>query len=243
MIEKQLTLQNKDVNMFSIMRLSRLYEYLQEISILDTEQLGAGEKVTRDHGILWVVVQQRVQIARLPKYGEHVLLSSWPGTCVHVLFPRYYEMKDDHGNVLVKGSALWALMDAETRKVVFPERRHIVVPAEERQSQAPLPVQLKAEETGKKQSFTVPFSWCDMNGHMNNARYLDLGDDLLVHLQKGIIPMEISCEYRSEARLHQQIEAAWNEDEDHAYVQLNHERCICRILLAYDHGTRRKNSL
>ena len=74
MIEREITLQNKDVNMFSVMRLSRLYEYLQEISILDTERLGAGEKVTMDRGILWVVIQQHIQIVRLPKYGEHVVL-------------------------------------------------------------------------------------------------------------------------------------------------------------------------
>ena len=238
MIEREITLQNKDVNMFSVMRLSRLYEYLQEISILDTERLGAGEKVTMDRGILWVVIQQHIQIVRLPKYGEHVVLSSWPGTCVHVLFPRYYELRDDHGSVLVRGSALWALMDAGTRKVVFPERKHIVVPGEERSQQAPLPVQLKAEETVKKQSFVVPFSWCDRNGHMNNARYLDLCDVLLMHAQKGDVPMQVSCEYRSEARLHQQIEAAWREEEDHAYVQLNHERCICRISLDYAHISR-----
>ena len=238
MIEREITLQNKDVNMFSVMRLSRLYEYLQEISILDTERLGAGEKATRDRGILWVVVQQRTEIARLPKYGEHVCISSWPGTCVHVLFPRYYELKDDHGSVLVRGSALWALMDAGTRKVIFPERRNIAVPGEERSGQAPLPDQVKAQDTLQKRVFSVPFSWCDMNGHMNNARYLDLCDDLLVHAEKGIVPMRIECEYRTEARLHQQIEAAWREEEDHAYVQLNHERCICRISLDYAHISR-----
>ena len=216
MIARKIVLQNRDVNMFSVMRLSRLYEYLQEVSILDAEQLGAGEKATRDRGILWVVVQQRTEIARLPKYGEHVSISSWPGTCVHVLFPRYYEVKDDRGDVLVRGSALWALMDAGTRKVIFPERRNIAVPGEERSGQAPLPDQVKAQDTLQKRVFSVPFSWCDMNGHMNNTQYLRVAYDLIgVDYLKTHHLTKLSINYEKEVPAGACLDIAMKQDQDH----------------------------
>ena len=72
--------------------------------------------------ILWVLLMQRAEITRMPEYDETVVLKSWPGRTMHLLFPRYASLETASGEPLLKASALWSLVDAETRRVVFPEK-------------------------------------------------------------------------------------------------------------------------
>ena len=111
------TLKNKDVNLHRKLRTSALFELLQEASIEHTEELGMGREMTLDRGFLWVVLQQRADIARMPEYGETITIETWPGATMHVLFPRYYRVKDAHDEVLITGSAVWALLDEQTQAV------------------------------------------------------------------------------------------------------------------------------
>ena len=122
-----LLLRSKDVDMYRRIRLSRLFELFQEASIRHTESLGMGRDKTLDKGVLWVLLMQRAEITRMPEYDETIVLKSWPGQTMHLLFPRYYSVETVQGEPLIRAGALWSLMDARTRKVVFPERYGIVI--------------------------------------------------------------------------------------------------------------------
>ena len=114
---------SSDTDANRALRLSRLFTLLQEASIAHTTLLGMGRERTLDRGLLWIVTLQRAQILRLPVYDERIVLKSWPGKTMHLLFPRYYRIEDEQGHALVAASALWALMDERTRRVVFPEQQ------------------------------------------------------------------------------------------------------------------------
>ena len=86
---EELLLRSKDVDMFRRLRSSELFRLLQEASIRHTEQLGMGRDKTLDKGVLWVLLMQRAEIARMPEYDERVVLKSWPGKTMHLLFPRF----------------------------------------------------------------------------------------------------------------------------------------------------------
>ena len=124
----QLRLRNKDVNLHRKLRTSVLFELMQEASIRHTEELGMGREMTLDRGLLWMVTLQRAEIARMPEYDECITLESWPGETMHLLFPRYYRALDEKGETLLSASALWALVDQESRRMVFPDRYGIVIP-------------------------------------------------------------------------------------------------------------------
>ena len=56
--------------MFRKLRISKLFEFMQEAAIHHTEALGAGRAKTLDRGFLWVVTMQHAEISRLPEYDE-----------------------------------------------------------------------------------------------------------------------------------------------------------------------------
>ena len=197
----QLRLRNKDVNMHRQLRTSTLFELMQEASIRHTEELGMGREMTLDRGLLWVVTHQQAEIGRLPEYDERITLESWPGKTLHLLFPRYYRVLDEGGNVLLRASALWALVDQNTRRMVFPDRYGVAIDGVVTGHEIALPSTPRKAEGDRISRFVVPFSHLDLNGHMNNTRYFDLAEDRIPAAAEGLPLRRIEVEYASEARL------------------------------------------
>lgn len=171
------TVLSSDTDANRRLRLSRLFTMLQEASIAHTTVLGMGREKTLDRGLLWIVTLQQVKIWRMPEYDERIRLKSWPGKMMHLLFPRYYRIEDETGNALVEASALWALMDEKTRRVVFPELFGVKIRCVHTGKEIPLPAAPKMPANAQESTFNVPYSFVDLNGHMNNTRYFDLAED------------------------------------------------------------------
>lgn len=174
-----LQLKSRDVNRYRRFRTSRFMEIVQECSIAHTTALGFGREKTLDRGLLWMIVQQHFHFFRVPSYDEKVTMTTWPGKMEHLLFPRFYRLTSAaSGEKLAEGSAVWVLCSAETRSAVFPEKYGVRIEADSEMTPLPLPRMLRSEGTGTERDFTVPFSWCDLNGHMNNTKYFDLLEDV-----------------------------------------------------------------
>ena len=226
---------SSDVDMHRRLRLSVLFTWLQEAAIAHTEALGMGRDKTLDRGILWVVTLQSAAIDRLPQYDETVVLRSWPGRTMHVLFPRYYSLETAAGEPLVRASSLWTLTDRSTRKLVFPERCGIVIDGTETGSELPLPSAPRPLPCTQSREFTVPYSYVDLNEHMNNARYFDLADDLLPAAAEGRALRSVATEYSRELPCGERFLVRWGAKE-HCYYLTAGEgpKPWFRLRLEYD---------
>ncbi len=216
--EKEYIIQSCEVDMFRRLRVSQLLTFMQEAAIHHTEQLGAGRAKTLDRGFLWVVSLQHAEIKRLPEYDERVKLVSWAGKTMHVMFPRFYELYDEGGECIVKGSALWMLMDLNTRGMVFPDSEGISIEGIVTGREYPLPKPLKPIETDKAATFTVPFSYSDINGHLTNTRYFDIAQDITSIASGGRTPKYVAVEYSGEARYGESFDLAYTEKESLVYL-------------------------
>lgn len=176
--EQHLKLTSSDVDCHQILRKSVLFRFLQEISIAHTEALGAGRDKTLDKGALWVVSRMAVQFNRPLRYDEHIVLQSWPGETMHFIFPRYYRILDAAGESVLEASGLWTLIDRTTRKIIFPKELGISIPGADRPGQLELPGGLASPELPEHFTREVQYSDIDLNGHVNNTRYLNWADDL-----------------------------------------------------------------
>ena len=197
-IEYKILSSDTDAN--RTLRLSRLMTMLQEASIAHTTALGMGREMTLDRGLLWIVTLQQAKITRLTVYDETIQLRSWPGKMMHLLFPRYYRIEDKKGNALVEASALWALMDEKTRRVVFPELWGVKIRGVHTGKEIPLPAAPKMPAAAETGAFTVPFSFVDLNGHMNNTRYFDLAADRMPQELRTRPISGVQAEYAKEAK-------------------------------------------
>lgn len=238
MYEISMTLKNRDVNRYRKLRTSRFMEIIQECSIAHTTELGYGRERTLDKGLLWVIMQQHFDFFRIPEYDEQIRMSTWPGEMSHVLFPRFYRMTSETGETLAEGSMYWLLINARTRNAIFPEEYGIHIGAEEVEKSPALPKVMKKWEPDAEETFTVPFSWCDLNGHMNNTKYFDLLENIYPPAPDWEM-RTADAEYRSEAefggtyRLEKQYRKDEGQKTDSRRIELldNGDRAKCRILV------------
>ena len=237
--EKEYCLKSSDVNRFRRLRTSVLMRWLQEAAIAHTEELGMGREKTLDRGLLWIVSLQKTEVLRMPVYDETVVVRSWPGKTMHVFFPRYYELVSaDRKETLVRASALWMLLDEKTRRFVFPESYGIRIDGIVTGRETALPATPRALPLIEETPFTVPFSYVDLNGHMNNTRYYDLADDLLPFEQEGRLLRSLSAEYLHEIREGQTIRLRRGIDGTAAFLVGEDEAgtALFRLRLEYDAG-------
>ena len=231
---ERLTLRSKDVDMFRRLRTSELFKLLQEASIRHTEELGMGRDRTLDKGILWVLLMQRAEIARMPEYDEQIVLRSWPGKTMHLLFPRFYSLETEAGEELVKASALWGLVDEKSRKAVFPERYGIEIAGSETGKEIDLPGPIRKLACDREKRFKVPYSFVDLNGHMNNTRYFDLAEDCVGAAAGGKLLKEIRTEYVNEARFGEELTLRWNGADGTVFLSGESSKPVFRMTLRYE---------
>lgn len=195
---------------------------LKSSSILYFVQEAAGrhwqhiEGETNQHcGLYWVIIRHRVQVTRLPRKGETVRLETWPMPTTRVAYPRSVVAYDERGSELFRSISLWVLMDPETRAMVLPDKSGVLVKGILRGNELPSPRSLAPASLGAQVERTVRFTDLDVNGHMNNARYLDWLADLLpgsFHQEHTIQDMTLG--YMAEALEEDRLLQQWQMDEN-----------------------------
>ena len=227
------TLKSRDVNVFRTLRMSALFEIMQETATEHSEILGSGIDVIRGKNLMWVLALQLVEIKRMPKYREQITIETWPGKTVHSLYPRYHYITDRDGNCLISSSAIWTLADISERKLVPSAQSGFEYEGEKTGHEISLPRPPRAFFTSDSFSFTVPFSYIDMNGHMNNTRYFDLAENVFSPAAAGAEPSRILVEYASELRLGETYNISWGEKDSHYYLMGGGEKPSFRIVVDY----------
>ena len=88
-------------------------------------------------------------------------------------------------------------------------------------------------ETKQRRCFQVPFSYVDLNGHMNNTHYFDLAEDLIPAAAEGRQLKTISTEYSAEICMGETIDVCWGQDNNRYYLTGQKDNICCYPCLLY----------
>ena len=226
-------LRSRDVDMYRRLRPSQLFELLQEAATDHSELLGVGISVIRKQNLMWVLARQSVEIARMPCYGEEITLETWPGRTVHALYPRYYRVMDKDGACIISSAAIWMLADMDERALVPSSKSGFEFGFEKRGFEPALPSPPRRFFTDRSTRFVVPFSYIDMNGHMNNTRYFDLADNLSPAARAGREAKRILVEYSAELRLDREYELFHGVEGDRFFLKAGADKPLFRLVIDY----------
>ena len=203
-----------DVNSADRLKNSRLLAIMQEIAGEHSALLGADRSALEERKLFWAVIRHRVQITRLPQSGESIRVCTWPMPTTRTAYPRATVAYDADGNELFRGISLWILMDMSTRAMVLPGKSGVEVAGSLQGNELTLPGSLLPQKLPNREDRTVRFSDLDLNGHMNNCRYLEWVDDLLpAEFHRTHSPKQLLVCYLSEAREAEKMEVCWEVSE------------------------------
>ena len=164
----------RDCDMRGCWKPSAILEAMQEVAIAHCESLGLGRGALEAQGVAWVLSRCHVELSRLPRSMESVSVETYATPKRHLLYRRAHVFRDANGNVFGGAQGYWVLLNLQTRSIesntLVDER--IQVDAADAPVSAPITVRpLHAAPVCGV--LTPQYSEYDMNGHVNNARYLD----------------------------------------------------------------------
>lgn len=178
MYQEKIKITSSQCDVFEELKISALFSMFQDNSVKAVETLGFGKKKTLDKGFLWIVGKVFLKINKYPKYLEEITFESYALEMVHYLYPRYYEIKNNKGEVLISIYANWMLIDNKTRKILSPNDTKVIIRKENDLKPTVLFSPIKMEELDKVSERKVYFSDIDINNHLNNEKYIEYMVDL-----------------------------------------------------------------
>lgn len=173
MYTKNYYIGSNDVDQFLDLKLPSFFRMMQDIATEHAEVLNIGKANTIDKGLYWVITRIEIEIIEMPKYLQTVTLKTYPGDDLRFIFPRYFQLEDEKGRILIKASSTWAVLSRETHRVCLNPFPGLKAPTEHLEGEQPLPGKCEVSDCKLVETRKVRYSDIDLNGHLNNTKYID----------------------------------------------------------------------
>lgn len=208
MYEEKILITSNDVDDHYDLKISTIFKYLQQVSTNHSELIGLGKKDTVDKGVFWVITRMQVKILKMPKMLDTLRVTTHPGDLTMFVFPRYYQIYNEQGELCIVASAAWVLLDINTHKIVMkPFGDGYTFKGEKDPSDIPLPGRVTFDNLFELETRKVRYNDIDLNGHLNNTKYIDyIIDTHDVNFYKKHRVNEIIINYEKEIKNGDKVE-------------------------------------
>ena len=173
MYQKKYLIGSNDVDQFLELKLSSFFKMMQDGAAEHAEEFNIGKANTIDKGLFWVITRIEVDILKAPRYLQEVILKTYPGDDLRFIFPRYFSLEDTMGQVLIRASSTWMVLNKETHNVCLNPFNGFKSPTEHHQGELELPKKVKSNDSTLVEVRKVRYNDIDLNGHLNNTKYID----------------------------------------------------------------------
>ena len=157
------------------MKPSAILEIMQEMAGAHAEMLNVGRSRLDPMNLAWVLTRVEVRMERYPRSGEMIQVETFPMPNRRVFFPRYFIFRDSEGKQIGCAGSMWVVLDITTRKMANAAEIVASMP-DNSDLNAPMGMPATVEEIAAEtqESLRIPvYTDLDVNGHVNNTRYLD----------------------------------------------------------------------
>jgi len=174
-----MTVMNSDADFRSLLKPSALLRYVEQVSADHARAFGMTDQFFKDHGIAFLVGKQALKFDRVPRRAEKLTLTTRAEGSKRGSVKRITTLTDAEGRQVAMVDCRWIVASlAENR--ILREPGWTVEGFWNDSVEGELPLHLhKTKELTSAGEWTARYSQCDLNGHINNAFYLDVACDAL----------------------------------------------------------------
>lgn len=228
----------KDVDYNDVIRPTAILDMFQDAAGLHAKDLGVGYEALQEKNYAWVVLYQRFEIVKMFPYLDIVQLDTWPKPKSRLEFEREYLIKNRAEEVLVKGISNWVVIDLTTRGLVRSDSIDFhgeYVFFTNYLEKCKRKLNLDSNLIQDSYDYVVSLDDIDHNGHMNNARYLNIIQNYLFTFgcKKYIKDVEIA--YIKEAKFKDKLRIGhYIVDNKEAFIGFVHDDICFECLIGVD---------
>jgi acyl-ACP thioesterase len=213
-----------------------LFCILQESAAAHCDHFHLSGIDLKPYNLFWVLTRMHVHVERMPQWHEKLTIKTWEKPHSFISQPRDFLVFDEAGEIVVRGTSIWAIIDKESKPVKledfdrddrFPLKDDaMIVKSFPRLPAAPMPENPVYHK--------VQHSDIDLNEHVNNTKYLqwvmdEMGHDFFLHHDI----QEVSVHFISQLfpgnqyfMGHQQLDETGSI---HSVYAADDQREVCRI--------------
>jgi acyl-ACP thioesterase len=212
---------NYDVDFNNRLKLSALFNYLQDAASAHATHLGVGFLPLRRAGLFWVLSWVRVEIDNYPRFSEELRLRTWPKQIYKRFSLRDFIISDTRNTVLGRARTAWLLVDAAEMRAVPIERLPAILcytPDQSALEELPEKIPPKPVEQSAFQT-SVRYGDIDVNQHVNNARYVAyILDAYDAEQHRDYQVQNITLSFLAESKYGEQLDIRVQQNEKLHYV-------------------------
>lgn len=216
--ETKITLFNSYFDYNNKLKPFSILSIFQDVAAHHAETLGVGFEPMFKKKLYWVLSRVKYDIIKQPQIGETVIVLTWPHVKGRIDFDRDYLITDEKGNIFIKGTSKWCVINTKTRSLAKTDDVNyngeycLDVNYEEKFTKT-----LTHDVINLKPALQhcVVFSDLDHNEHMNNTNYTNLVQNVVFNKQFT----HFQINYINECKLNDIINVFHiKTDNDSAYV-------------------------
>lgn len=178
--EQKFTIPCYDTDASWRLKPSSFMDLAQEAAGQHAVYLGFGYDDLIATNTAWILSRVRVEFVDAPKWRENITLRTWHKGLNRLFFLRDFILTDDQGRERVKATTSWLVLNLETRRLVRDPKlmeEGTVCTDNVIETPADKVVMPKDIEPQYVMDHHVAYSDVDMNGHTNNAMYMQWAMD------------------------------------------------------------------
>lgn len=160
------------------LQLTQVCNYLQETASTHADILGLSKETLSAYNLTWVLARLRVKLERYPKWRDDVKVLTFPHSMRKLTAQRDFILTLSDDTPIGIATSEWMGLDLATRRAarlpkVFSNCNNTVRTPVWSQNPFTKPT-YPDEGIGERQiDFRVQYSHIDLNGHVNNVRYIE----------------------------------------------------------------------
>ncbi len=192
--------------------------HAQEIANIHAQSLGFGFDNLISSGVIWVLSRIHVQFRRLPIWKEKLSIETWHKGSDRLFGFRDFSVSDITGNEIITATSSWLIIDYDTRRV---KRIGSVLGSEFKDVNLRDAIKTPADKLSSPDNLCLTsahktsLSDLDINGHANNARYLEWAiDSLPFTISKKLAINELWINFNNESLLGDNIDIFTSDTPD-----------------------------
>ena len=200
--QEQLSIKSYHTNQYGQASISSLFNILIEAAWAHAQVMDWGYDSLKSNNLFWVLSRMYFQVEKYPLWQDQITLNTWSAGTDGMYAYREYILENDKGEVILRASSAWLILDMETRKIFRLSEFRDTFPKRIDANACRPPKRIKPDAHQNQLIYSqVLFSELDINKHFNSVKYMErVLDDFGIDFLNSHEPAELEVNYLKEGQ-------------------------------------------
>ncbi|MBA4411180.1 MAG: hypothetical protein C0397_17400 [Odoribacter sp.] len=200
--QETISIKSYHTNKYGKASITSLFNILIEAAWAHAQVMDWGYDSLKSNNLFWVLSRIYFLVEKYPVWQDRITLSTWSAGTDGMYAYREYVLENEQGEVLLRASSAWLILDMETRKIFRLSEVRATFPKRIDSRACRNPKRIKPDTHPENLHFDpIMFSEIDINQHFNSVKYVErVLDDFGIDFLDRFEPAELEINYLKEGQ-------------------------------------------